>query len=127
MELYHGRIGHTQFPLPDLLRHNPEDRENLNHDLSDDVCHSSSRPDVYIFFKTLKKEFHAAKQVYKSILTCANILNGLCDIFCQDGSHATSGKRLTWRRTPMPAKMALEAGNTYQICQCVDLAQLNVS
>ena len=116
----------TQFSPSDLLRHDPKDREDLNHDLYDDVRHSCGRLDVCVFFKTLKKVFHAAKQVDKSILASANILDGLSDVFCYDDSHATSGKRLTWRRTPMPAKIALEAGNTYHTRQRLDLAQINV-
>jgi hypothetical protein len=74
-----NKDGHTRSSLPDLLRHNPKDREYLNHDLDDDVRHSCGRPDLYIFFKPLKKVFQAAKQVHKSILASANILDGLKD------------------------------------------------
>ena len=52
---------HTQFSLPDLLRHDPKDREDLNHDLDDDVRHTCGRSDVYVLFKTLKKVLYSAK------------------------------------------------------------------
>jgi hypothetical protein len=63
--------------LPDFLRHDTEDRDNLNHNLNNDVRHRRGRPEVYIFFKPHEKGFHAAKQVDKSILVSADILNSL--------------------------------------------------
>ena len=64
----------------DLLRHNPKDQENLNHDLYNDVRQSRRRPDLDIFFKTLEKVFHAAEEVDKSILAGADVLDGLGDV-----------------------------------------------
>ena len=52
---------HTGSSLPDLLRHDPKDRDNLNHDLHDDVPHGRRRSDLYICLKPLEKVFHAAK------------------------------------------------------------------
>ena len=72
-----NREGHTRSSLPDLLRHGPEDRQYLNHDLDDDVRHSRGRPDLYILFKPLEKVLQTAKQVHKSILASADILDGL--------------------------------------------------
>ena len=67
--------------LPDFLRHNTEDRDNLNHYLNDDVHHGGGRPEMYIFFKAHEKGLHAAKQVDKHILVSADILDGLWDIW----------------------------------------------
>jgi hypothetical protein len=53
--------GHTEWSLLDFLGHDPKDRNNLDHDLNDDVRHSRCRSDLYIHLKPLEKEFHAAK------------------------------------------------------------------
>src|ERR1700761_8149106 len=68
---------HTGSSLPDFLCHDPKDRDNLNHDLDDDVCHGRRRSDLYICLEPLKKVFYTAKQVNKSILASADILNTL--------------------------------------------------
>jgi hypothetical protein len=67
--------------MSDLLRHDPKDRDDLHRDLHDDVRQSRSWSDLDIFFKTLKKAFHAAKQIdeTRSVLASADILNGLGD------------------------------------------------
>jgi hypothetical protein len=52
---------HTGSSLLDFLRHNPKDRDNLNHDLDEDVPHGRRRSDLYVCLKSLKKVFHAAK------------------------------------------------------------------
>jgi hypothetical protein len=131
MSLHDGRFRgyinkerHTRSSLPDLLRHDAKDREYLNHDLDDDVRHSCGRPDLYIFFKPLKKVFQAAKQVHKSILASADILNGLDDRSgrCHQTTHAGSRKMLTWRRTPIPAKIVFAGENICgRACQRVDV------
>jgi hypothetical protein len=101
--------GRTGSPLPDLLRHDPKDREHLNHDLYDDVRHGCGRPNLHIFFKTLKKVFHATKKVNQSILAGANILNGLKEGVTT--THAGSRKMFTWRRIPIPVKIVFAGGN----------------
>ena len=68
---------HTGSPLPDFFRHDPKDRDNLNHDLYNYISHGYRRSDLYICLKALEKEFHAAKQVDKDIFASAHILNGL--------------------------------------------------
>ena len=73
--------GHTCSPLTDLLRHDPKDRDYLDHDLNDDVRHSGRRSDIDVFFKPYEKEFHTAKQIYKSILASAVVFNGLRDMY----------------------------------------------
>ena len=75
--------GRTGSPLPDLLRDDPKGQEHLNHDLYDDVCHSCGRPNIHIWFKTLKKVFQATKQVHQTILASADILDGLGDVSSQ--------------------------------------------
>ena len=71
------RERHTRSSLPDLLRHDPKDRDNLHHDLHYNVSHSRRRSNVDVFLKPVEEEFHAAKQVCKSTLTSADILNSL--------------------------------------------------
>ena len=68
---------HTGPPLPDFPRHDPKDRDDLNHDLDDDVYHGLRRSDLYICFKTLEKVFHTAKQIGERVFACADILNSL--------------------------------------------------
>jgi hypothetical protein len=68
---------HTGSSLPYFLRHDPKDRDNLNHDLDDDVPHGRRRSDLYVCLKPLEKVFHAAKQVDKSIFASADILDSL--------------------------------------------------
>ena len=72
---------HTGFPLPDFLRHDAEDRDDLNHDLNDGIHHGCGWPEMYILFKAHEKGFHAAKQVDKHILVSADILDSLWDIW----------------------------------------------
>lgn len=70
---------HTSSPLSDLLRQDPKDPENLNHDLANHVGHSRRRSDLYVCFETLKKEFDAVKDLYKNILTSADSFDSLRD------------------------------------------------
>ena len=109
--------------MTDLLRHDPKDRQNLNHDLYDDVCQSLSRPDLDIFLKTLEEIFQAAEEVDEGILAGADVLDGLGDVlYCHGGLHDGSRRMLTWKRIPMPAKIAPEGGNTCDTHQRVDPA-----
>jgi hypothetical protein len=68
---------HTGSSLLEFLRHDPEDRDNLNHDLDEDVPHGCRRSDPYVCLKPLEKVFHAAKEVDKSILAGADIIDSL--------------------------------------------------
>ena len=72
-----GKEERTGSSLPDFFRHYPKDRDNLNHDLYDNISHGCRWSDLYICLKALEKEFHAAKDVDKSIFASAHILNGL--------------------------------------------------
>ena len=68
---------HTGSSLTDFLRHDPKDRDNLNHDFDNDVPHGRRRSDLYVRFKPLEKVFHTAKQVDESIFAFPDILNSL--------------------------------------------------
>jgi len=63
--------------LPDLLCHDPKDREHLDHNFHDDVLHNRRWLNWYVSLEPLKKAFHAAKEVYKGISAGADILDGL--------------------------------------------------
>ena len=52
---------HTGSSLPDFFRYNPKYRDDLNHDLDDDVPHGRRRSDLYVCLKSLEEVFHAAK------------------------------------------------------------------
>ena len=68
--------------MPNLLRHDPWNRDYLDHDLDDDVRHSRRRDDIneFVYFHRGKNELYAVKQVYKS-MDSAKILDGLRGIF----------------------------------------------
>ena len=68
---------HTGSSLTDFLCHNSKDRDNLNHDLDNDVPHGRRRSDRCVCLKPLEKVFHTTKQVDESIFACADILNSL--------------------------------------------------
>ena len=67
----------TDSALLDFLRHDPEDRNNLDHDLDNDGHHRCRRPDGNVFFKSHEEKLHSTEQVYKSILGVTDVLNGL--------------------------------------------------
>ena len=77
---YINEKSHTGSSLLDFLCHNAEDRDDLNHGLNDNVHHSGGRPEMNVLFKTHEKQFHSAKQVDKSILINAYILDSLRDM-----------------------------------------------
>ena len=77
MECKTNQERHTCSALTDLLRHNPKDRDYLDHDLNEDVRHSRRLLDIDVSFKPEEKELHAAKKVYQSILASAVIFNDL--------------------------------------------------
>ena len=70
----------TGSSLTDFLRYDPKDRDNLDHDLDDDVPHGRRRLDLYICLKSLEEVFHAVKQIDKSIIASADVLNSLRSI-----------------------------------------------
>jgi hypothetical protein len=72
---------HTGSSLTDFLCHDAKDRDDLNHNLNNDIHHGRGRPEMYIFFKPHEKGFHSAKQVDESILVSADILDSLWDIW----------------------------------------------
>ena len=72
---------HTGSPLPDFLRHDPKDRDNLDHDLDDNVPHCRSRSDLYICLKSFEEVFHAIKQIDKGVFAGSDVLDGLGSIW----------------------------------------------
>jgi hypothetical protein len=60
-----SRKRHTHSPLLDLLRYDPKDRKNLDHDLHDDVVMVTVGQTSVNSLKTLKKVLNVAKEVYK--------------------------------------------------------------
>ena len=68
---------HTGSSLPDFLCYDPKDRDDLNHDLDNDIRHGRRRSDLYIRLEPLEKVFHTTKQVDKHILASADILDSL--------------------------------------------------
>ena len=73
------RKARTLSTLTNFLGHDPKDRDNLNHNLDDDVPHGRRRSDLYICLKSLEEVFHAAKQIDENIFASADVLNCLKD------------------------------------------------
>ena len=118
---------HTGSSLLYFLRDNAEDRDDLNHDLDDDVYHSLRRSDLYVCFKPLEKVFHTAKKIDESVFACADILNSLKGKQSQNYLFAGSRKVLTWRRTPIPVNIAFAGGNICGRTRQRDLERYYVS
>ena len=90
------RKARTLSTLTNFLGHDPKDRDNLNHNLDNDVRHRRRRSDVYVFLKPFKKEFQATKQVCKGFLASADILDGLRSVGpARSAGRARSRKMLT--------------------------------
>jgi hypothetical protein len=118
----------TESSLLGLLRHDPKDRNNLDHDLNDNLRHGHRRSDGNIFLKPHKKIFHAAEQIDESILSSADVFNGLRVYIYHQDVYTRSKKVLTWSRAPIPVKIAAAGGNTCDNArQRVVLKRLNVS
>jgi hypothetical protein len=86
------RKGILNGPCFDLLCYDPKDRNNLDHDLNDDLRHARRRSDGNIFFKPHKKIFHAVEQVDNSILGSADVLNGLRGTYVTKTSTHDQGR-----------------------------------
>ena len=52
---------HTGSSLLYFFRDSAEDRDDLNHDLDDDIPHGRGRSHRYVCLKSLEKVFHAVK------------------------------------------------------------------
>ena len=83
------RKQNTGSPLSNFLGHNTEDRDNLNHNLDDDVSHGRGWSELYIFLEPLEKGLHPAEQVDKSILASADILHSLRDMWASKTSTSS--------------------------------------
>jgi hypothetical protein len=105
----------THSALFDLLRRNPKNRKDLDHNLNDDTHHLHGRGYFYIDFETPEEHINALKDVEKSILACAHILNCLRDLVVTM-VHAKPSRRLhTESRTPIPANITFAGENTCQV------------
>ena len=69
--------GLTRSSLPDLLRRNRKDAENLDHYRCNCICHFFIRWYRHVDFETSKKGFYAFEDVNKSILASSNIFSCL--------------------------------------------------
>src|SRR6266576_6652279 len=67
----------THSALLDLLCRDPQNGENLDHYLNDNIQHIRSRRLLCVGLKTSEKHFNALEDVDKSVLACTNILNCL--------------------------------------------------
>ena len=70
----------TGSSLPNFLRHDPKDRDNLDHNFDDNVSHGRRRSDFYIRLKSLEEVFHTVKQINKSVFASADVLDSLGSI-----------------------------------------------
>src|SRR6266403_126849 len=76
--LIHASLTHSA--LLQLLRGDPNDRENLDRYLNHHIHHLLGRLYFRVDFKTSEEHFDALKDVQKCILACPNVLNCLNDI-----------------------------------------------
>ena len=67
----------TQPALPDLFCRNPQNRENLGHDLNDRVHHLHRRRQFCIDFEASKEHFDPLKDVDKNVLARPSVLSCL--------------------------------------------------
>jgi hypothetical protein len=101
----------THSALFDLLRRNPKNRKDLDHNLNDDI-HLHGRGYFYIDLETPEEHFNALKDVEKSVLAGASNLNCLRDPVVTM-VHAKPSRGIhTERRTPIPANITFAGENT---------------
>ena len=67
----------TRTILFNLLCHDAKYTDNLNHDLHDRICHSSSQGNLYISLQPSEDAFHAREDIKEFTSTIANTFNGL--------------------------------------------------
>ena len=71
----------TGSSLPNFLRHDPKDRDNLDHNFDDNVSHGRRRSDFDIRLESLEEVFHAIKQIDKGVFAGSDVLDGLGSIW----------------------------------------------
>ena len=104
----------THSALFDLLRRNPKNRKDLDHNLNDDIHHLHGRGYFCIDFETPEKHFNALKDVEKSVLAGASVLSCLRDLVVRMVHTKLSRRIHTERRTPIPANITFAGENTCQ-------------
>ena len=70
----------THSALFDLLRRNPKNRKDLDHNLNDDIHHLHGRGYFCIDLETPEEHFKALKDVEKSVLAGASVFSCLRDL-----------------------------------------------
>ena len=105
----------TYTPLLDLLRCQGESRENLYHDLYDNVRHGFRHRDLCIDVEPAEKALDGLKQVDESVIACANILRRLIYPDVTTIAHGSSEKRRASSKTPKAANIAFAGGNGYKM------------
>ena len=69
----------TEPSLLDLLGHESEDRQQLDHDLDNDTSHCGGGWDLNVYFKAMEEMFHALEEIDDGTITRTDILSHLCD------------------------------------------------
>jgi hypothetical protein len=79
-----GELLETESPtdsgLLDFLLRNPNNGENLDHYLYDNIYHFRGWRHFCVILETPEKYLNSVKDVHRSVLTCPNIINGLRDV-----------------------------------------------
>ena len=78
---------HTRSPLLNLLRGNPQNRQDLHHYLDDHIHHFARWYHLSVDFEPSEKTFDMLENVDKSFLASANIFN------CLKEKDVTTGNR----------------------------------
>ena len=110
----------------DLLRRNPEDRENLDHDLDKYIHHLCRWWHLCVNLNTSEKHFDALEHVDKGVLSCSGMHSCLRDVGVTVARTELLRRLHTDSRTPKPAKITLADGNTCQMDVSADLRQSHV-
>src|SRR6266702_1067131 len=101
----------TRFPLFDHLRRYCKNRQNLNHNLYDNVRHSCRLRNFCIGLQPLEEVLNAFEDVNENVVTSSNVLGRLNDRAVMVVQRVRSTKILTKSRTPIPAKTTLAGEN----------------
>jgi hypothetical protein len=102
----------TRSFLFNLLCHDPEDRQYLNHDFDDNVSHSCGRCDCSVRLEAPEEIFDSFEQVNEHISARFDVLCRLTNAIVTMASTRKSKPMLTKRRTPIPAKITFAGEDT---------------
>jgi hypothetical protein len=98
-----------------LLRCQGEGREDLYHDLFDNVSHGFRERNFCIDVEPAEKPLDGLEQVDEGVIACANILRSLMHPDVTGNIHGNSEKRRTSSKTPKAANIAFAGGNGYEM------------